>query len=111
MNYEVCGIALKEWAVARHDIGDNDTWKPDGFKWYVLVSTTKEAAENGMPILAVSFMTVKDDTPGPIIKGTARALYKALAELPLSPGHMAYVGFELGKAETSAYNNLPYSQS
>jgi hypothetical protein len=98
--------------VSRVDIGDDETWEADPFGWHTYINIVGNKRIDGFPVLAVSWVRSEDNAPGsPVVIGTARALYKQLAKFGLAPDHLAYICYELGKADICALNNLPYEMS
>jgi hypothetical protein len=103
---------------------DNDSFTPDESGFWTLINIDRynpaqrnedqpKAYDNAR--LRVDIMT-GDDEHVASVAGTARSLHKYLTILKrngkpyFNPGHLAYIGFELGKAESALVNNLDYVQ-
>jgi hypothetical protein len=98
---------------------DNDSFTPDESGFWTLINIDHynpaqrnkdqpEAYDNAR--LRVDIMKGNDEHVASVA-GTARAIHKNLAETGrFNPGHLAYIGFELGKAESALVNNLDYVQ-
>lgn len=85
------------------EIGPNPDWSEDAVGYCFVVEALPH-----QKLARVTAMV--DDEPRVAFTGDAVGLFKMLASWELSRAHLAYVAFELGRAEMAVRHGLPFLQ-
>ncbi len=85
------------------EIGHNPAWQEDRVGYCFVVEALPHARCGRVTVMV-------DDEPRVAFTGDTVGLYKMLASWEVSRDHLAYVAYELGRAEMAVRHELPYLQ-
>lgn len=85
------------------EVGPNPAWEEDRVGYCFVVEALPHAKCGRVTV-------VVDDEPRVAFSGDTAGLYKMLASWGIDRGHLAYVAYELGRAEMAVRHDLPYLQ-
>ncbi|MFI5394159.1 MAG: hypothetical protein ACHQ9S_01380 [Candidatus Binatia bacterium] len=85
------------------EIGPNPDWSEDSVGYCFVIEAIPHQHCGRVTVMI-------DDEPRVAFSGDTRGLYKMLASWDISRDHLAYVAYELGRAEMAVRHGEPYLQ-
>ena len=84
-------------------VGANPDWSEDRVGYCFVIEALPHLKQGRVTVMI-------DDEPRVAFSGDTRGLYKMLASWTINRDHLAYVAYELGRAEMAVRHDAPYLQ-
>lgn len=84
-------------------VGPNPDWREDPVGYCFVVEAIPDRKAGRVTVMI-------DDEPRVAFTGDTAGLFKMLSSWEISRDHLAYVAYELGRAEMAVRHGLPYVQ-
>lgn len=86
------------------EVGDDDSWEDDTAAGYCFVIEANIKAKIGSATVMI------DDLPRIALRGSTVGIRKMLVDYSINRDHLAYIAYELGRAEMAMRHDLPFVQ-